>query len=135
MASATPGMFSKCEGSTAVWLPVMPMAVRVAPGIGWGLYPSSSMTRKTVSICASVASDFITISMLVLYSHNSEKVQRSASSVNKFLEAAVTRAYILSGTVIPSVASAVVNWRRAMSAAAIKTAFFVASSSAMIRCR
>ena len=43
--------------------------------------------------------------------------------------------YIRSGTLIPNVASAAVNWRRAISAAAIKTAFFVWSSSAMIRCR
>src|ERR1044072_8191895 len=67
MASATPARFSKWEGSTAPWLPVMPMAVRVAPGIGSPLNPNSSITCRTASIWLSVASAFITISMLFYY--------------------------------------------------------------------
>jgi hypothetical protein len=42
--------------------------------------------------------------------------------------------YILSGTLIPKVSKAEVNFRRVMSAAAISTARLVWSSSAIIRC-
>src|SRR5687767_15116556 len=43
----------------------MPIAVRVAPGIGCPLNPKPSITRKTASIWLSVASAFITINMLL----------------------------------------------------------------------
>jgi hypothetical protein len=67
IASATPPRFSKCDGSMAPGLPVMPIAVRVVPGMGWALNPSSSITRRTASTWLSVASAFITINMTVLF--------------------------------------------------------------------
>src|SRR5215471_13430545 len=41
------------------------MAVRVAPGIGCALNPSSVMTSHTCATCASVASAFMTISIAI----------------------------------------------------------------------
>src|SRR5438128_10546529 len=67
MASATPGRFSKRVGSTAPWFPVTPIAVRVAPGIACGLNPSSLMTSHTCATCASVASDFMTMSITTAF--------------------------------------------------------------------
>jgi hypothetical protein len=66
MASATPGRLSKRTASTGPVLPVMPMAVRDAPGRGCALSPNSSTVRTTSSTCAAVASAFITMSMVNL---------------------------------------------------------------------
>src|SRR5256885_8663612 len=63
MASATPGRFSKCCKLIAPLLPVMPMAVRVAPGMVCERKPSASITRTTPAISASVALAFITTSI------------------------------------------------------------------------
>src|SRR6266540_1431450 len=56
-------MSSSTAASTGPWLPVMPIAVRVAPGIGCALYPISSILRQTSRICASVAPAFINTSI------------------------------------------------------------------------
>src|SRR5205823_5716318 len=63
IASATPAMFSKRAGSTAPWLPVMPIAVRVAPGMTCGRYPRCSISFTTAATSCSAAPAFITISM------------------------------------------------------------------------
>ncbi len=52
MTSSTPGRLSKAEVSRAPLLPVMPMAVRCAPGMAWALKPRASMARTTPSISA-----------------------------------------------------------------------------------
>src|SRR5439155_9873678 len=56
-------MSSSSAASTGPWLPVMPIAVLVAPGIGCALYPISSILRQTSRICASVAPAFINTSI------------------------------------------------------------------------
>ncbi len=53
--SATPGSTSRLRGSIAPTLPVMPMAVRVAPGIGCGVRFMARMARTASSTCCGVA--------------------------------------------------------------------------------
>ena len=43
MTSSTPGRLSKTGASSAPLLPVMPIAVRCAPGMGWALNPRASI--------------------------------------------------------------------------------------------
>src|SRR6185295_9751909 len=62
-ASATEGKRAKRAGSSAPWLPVMPMAVRMAPGILWAVRPMSRIAPQTSSMSASVAPAFIRTSM------------------------------------------------------------------------
>src|ERR1700733_3795617 len=63
MHSMTPGIESREPVSTAPVLPVMPIAVRPAPGIGWARYPSDSIRSHTARTCSSVALDCITTSI------------------------------------------------------------------------
>src|SRR5437899_8961513 len=63
MHSPTPGMDSRTPRSTAPLLPVMPMAVRIEPGIGCALRPRLSMRLQTSRTCSSVACDCMTTSM------------------------------------------------------------------------
>src|SRR5262249_53096668 len=55
ISSRTPGSTSRFLGSIAPVLPVMPMAVRVGPGIGWGVRPISRIVAKARSTCSGVA--------------------------------------------------------------------------------
>ena len=64
MASRTPGRLSKIDGSSPPLLPVIPMAVRWAPGMTWGRSPRERIFSTTASTWASVALGFITTSML-----------------------------------------------------------------------
>src|SRR5579864_160577 len=66
MTSSTPGIEAKSARSTTPMLPVMPMAVRWAPGIGWALRPCDSIFSTTPSTCSGAASIFITINMVEL---------------------------------------------------------------------
>ena len=63
MHSMTPGRDSRMPRSMAPWLPVMPMAVRRDPGMGWAFRPRFSIRLQTSRICSSVACDCITTSM------------------------------------------------------------------------
>ncbi len=63
MHSLTPGRTSNTWASTTPVLPVMPMAVRVAPGSGWGVRCCARMAASTRSTCSGVASDCMTTSM------------------------------------------------------------------------
>src|SRR5215831_18496268 len=60
MTSCTPGISSSVPCSTSPLLPVIPIAVRVAPGIGWARYPSFSIFWQTARTCSSVACAFMT---------------------------------------------------------------------------
>ena len=62
MTSSTPGRLSKTGASSAPLLPVTPMAVRWAPGIGWALNPRASIASPTPRICSAVASFRMTTS-------------------------------------------------------------------------
>src|SRR6266542_1916902 len=62
MTSSTPGRLSKTGASTAPRLPVIPMAVRWAPGMGWALNPRASMAATTPRISSGVALCRITTS-------------------------------------------------------------------------
>ncbi len=66
MTSLTPGRFSKAPRSTVPLLPVMPIAVRWAPGMGWACSPSVSITPTTRRTSSAVAAASITMSMRVL---------------------------------------------------------------------
>src|SRR5205823_1060724 len=61
--SLTPSSTSSRRASTAPVLPVMPMAVRVAPGSGWGVRSSSRIRSSTRAIWSWEASDCMTTSM------------------------------------------------------------------------
>src|SRR6266849_3643896 len=63
MHSMTPGRDSRMPRSIAPLLPVMPMAVRRDPGMGWAFRPRLSMRLQTSRTCSSVACDCITTSM------------------------------------------------------------------------
>src|SRR5690348_8662725 len=63
MHSTTPGSDSRTPRSISPLLPVMPMAVRRDPGIGWALRPRLSIRWQTARTCSSVAWDCMTISM------------------------------------------------------------------------
>jgi hypothetical protein len=62
-ASAMAGKRAKRSGSTAPGLPVMPIATRVAPGILFGVKPSSRMRAQTASMSSAVASAFMRMSI------------------------------------------------------------------------
>src|SRR5690242_13874514 len=64
MHSITPGIDSSTPRSTDPWFPVMPIAVRPAPGIGCARNPSFSIRSHTARTCSSVACDCITTSMM-----------------------------------------------------------------------
>src|SRR3990172_6263927 len=55
MTSSTPGRLSKTGRSTAPRLPVMPIAVRCTPGMGWALKPRASMAATAPRISSGVA--------------------------------------------------------------------------------
>src|SRR5262249_36064462 len=61
--SWTPDISPSVPCSRAPLLPVTPMAVRCAPGMGCARYPSDSMRSQTARTCSSVACAFITTSM------------------------------------------------------------------------
>jgi hypothetical protein len=63
MHSTTPGMDSSVPMSISPVLPVIPMAVRVEPGMGWARRPSASIRSHTVRTCSSVALACMTTSM------------------------------------------------------------------------
>src|SRR5882757_3511611 len=63
MHSTTPGIDSRMPRSTAPLLPVMPMAVRPAPGMGWAFRPRDSILSQTERTCSSVALDCMTTSI------------------------------------------------------------------------
>src|SRR5207247_8883550 len=62
MTSSTPGRLSKTGASTAPLLPVVPMAVRWAAGMGSALSPLASMAATTPRISSGVALCRITTS-------------------------------------------------------------------------
>src|SRR4249919_25070 len=63
MTSSTPGMLSNTGRSSVPRLPVMPIAVRCAPGIGWALKPRVSIARTTPAMSSCVAPCRITTSI------------------------------------------------------------------------
>src|SRR5580704_3234935 len=63
MTSCTPDISSSVPGSTSPLFPVMPIAVRSAPGMEWARYPSASIFWQTARTCASVACACITTNM------------------------------------------------------------------------
>ncbi len=63
IASATPDMATKRSGSRAPLLPVIPIAVRCAPGMSCGVRPMARIFPFTASTSEGVAFGFITISM------------------------------------------------------------------------
>ncbi len=65
IASATPGRVLNWSGSRPPLLPVMPMATRCAPGMGWGVRPRARIRSTTASTSSVVAWGFITISIEV----------------------------------------------------------------------
>jgi hypothetical protein len=62
MTSRTPGRPSKIGASTAPLLPVIPIAVRCAPGMGCAFIPRASTTATTPRISSGVALCRITTS-------------------------------------------------------------------------
>ena len=62
-ASATPLMTVNMPGSSGPWLPVMPMASRVEPGISLGVNPSARILSSTAATSARDAPVFMTISI------------------------------------------------------------------------
>src|SRR6185295_3196181 len=62
-ASAMPLRCANSPGSSGPWLPVMPMATRVGPGISLGVKFSSRTVALTASSSSRLAFAFITISM------------------------------------------------------------------------
>src|SRR5262249_3749548 len=64
----TPAIDSRTPRSTEPLFPVMPMAVRKEPGIGWALRPRLSIRSHTARICASVACDCMTINIEDVFS-------------------------------------------------------------------
>src|SRR6478752_3559148 len=75
-ASATPAMFVKWPGSTGPWLPVMPMASRVAPGISLGTNPSARTLSSTAAMSARDAPAFMTISICAAYTRGGKPSPR-----------------------------------------------------------
>src|SRR5579884_1607647 len=67
MTSATPGISSRLVCCTIPLLPVMPIAVRCAPGIGWARNPKDSIFSHTARTSCSVACAFITTSIRPLF--------------------------------------------------------------------
>src|SRR6267143_2321012 len=65
MTSATPDRFSKRRPSIGPGFPVIPMAVRVAPGIGCARKPIASTILTTASTSRAVALAFITINIFL----------------------------------------------------------------------
>ena len=65
ITSATPASSSMFPRSTSPWLPVIPIAVRCAPGSGCARYPSPSICSQTALISSGVACAFITTSMVL----------------------------------------------------------------------
>src|SRR5262245_33743198 len=66
MTSVTPGRFSKAPRSTVPRLPVIPIAVRCAPGMGCAWSPRVSTAATTRRMSSGEAAESITISMRVL---------------------------------------------------------------------
>src|SRR5664280_26281 len=62
MTSRTPGRLSNAPGPTVPLLPVMPTAVRCAPGMGWAFNPSRSAAATTRPTSSPVALRSMTIS-------------------------------------------------------------------------
>src|SRR6516164_9333336 len=60
----TPSNRVKSDGSSGPLLPVMQMAVRCAPGISCGVYPSSRTRSVTARICSAVAFLCIVMTMI-----------------------------------------------------------------------
>ena len=81
MHSTTPSNDFSEAVSTALLLPVMPMAVRAAPGIGCARNPSDSIRSQTARTCSSVALDCITISITV--PPNKARIRINESGVAK----------------------------------------------------
>src|SRR5438477_12447314 len=81
MISLTPGKFSRTSGSAGLsCCPVMPMAVRLAPGIGCAFSPIFSMWRTTASICSGRAPASITTSIgFPLGQYNSRSYEENPS--------------------------------------------------------
>ena len=65
ISSCTPAISSSVPGSTSPLFPVMPMAVRCAPGMAWARYPMDSIFWHTARTCSSVACACITTNMQV----------------------------------------------------------------------
>src|SRR6266508_6073722 len=63
MTSATPGRFSKAPVSTEPRLPVMPMAVRCAPGIACAWSPRLSTVSTTRRTSSAEAAESMTMSI------------------------------------------------------------------------
>src|SRR5712691_6396501 len=63
MTSCTPAISSSVPCSTSPLFPVMPIAVRCAPGMAWARYPSFSIFSQTLRTCSSVACAFMTTNM------------------------------------------------------------------------
>src|SRR5580658_9471555 len=63
MHSITPGSDSRTPKSTAPLFPVIPIAVRIVPGMGCAFSPKLSMRSHTPRICSSVACDCMTTSI------------------------------------------------------------------------
>src|SRR5579875_550820 len=79
MHSTTPGIASSEPTSTGPKLPVMPIAVRLDPGMGWARKPKDSIRSQTARICASVACDCITTSIAAI-SWQKEPTQKHYSA-------------------------------------------------------
>ena len=63
ITSATPASSSMLPRSTSPWLPVIPMAVRCAPGMEWARYPRDSIFWQTARTWSSVACACMTTSI------------------------------------------------------------------------
>ena len=63
IASWTPGMVSKNSGSRPPLFPVIPMATRCAPGMGWAVSPRERIRSTTEATSPSLAWGFMTTSI------------------------------------------------------------------------
>src|SRR6266849_11105991 len=80
MTSCTPGI-SSSPISTRPWLPVMPIAVRCAPGMLCGRSPCASIFLHTARTCSSVACACITTNIACLRKHQFSRARgRSAET-------------------------------------------------------
>src|SRR5262245_11155565 len=81
MTSVTPGRFSKAPRSTDPRVPVMPIAVRCAPGMGCAWRPRLSTAETTRRMSSGEADASMTINMRVLSSEPKQIVSNRRSRI------------------------------------------------------
>src|SRR5205814_5662179 len=115
MTSLTPANVSRISGSAAPCAPVMPIAVRLAPGIGWALRPILSTCRTTASICSGRAPASITTSMAASIIEGPMKKILLLAAVSTFVSSQLFAYWVVlkDGTRYDAAAKPVISGNRA----------------------